>query len=242
MPIHAERYTAEQREALGVAVVDRKIPPKRVVELAAAGELTLDGARLEPFETNVHTIRDRARILRKRRAGEQKTELEKTNPRDALEQLRVRLVRLADREIAAEERKRAGTSDPERIRQLARAGREIAAIPDRTEPTPPAPGAKRNGQRDGAETTGGMAGAILKAARSPSTARVETRETGRETPARDVQHRHGQDGDGQDGAQPDAEQPSNGDTDAPGAWARAQAERLAGEQGEAERSAGVAQG
>jgi hypothetical protein len=230
MPINAAKYTDQEREALGVAVVDRGIPPARVVELAAAGELTLDGARLEPFETNVHTVRDRAAKLKKRRAGAQRSELEKTNPRDALEQLRVRLVRLADRELAAEERKKAGTCDPERIRQLARAGREIAAIPDRTAPAPVAPGQKVPGAGNvvnGGATRGGMAGAILKAARGTQPARVETQG---ETPAQDAHTEAGMHGGRQDGAQPSTHEQSNEQDDGPGGWARAQVAALAGDQ------------
>jgi hypothetical protein len=242
MPINAPIYTAEQREALGVAVVDRGISPKRIVELAAAGQLELDGRRLDAFATNVHTIRDRARILRKRRAGQVKTELEKTAPRDALEQLRIRLVRLADREIAAEERKRAGTSDPERVRQLARAAREIAAIPDRTEPRPVAPGAKVPGQGNvtaGGATRGGMAGKILQAARAPSPARVETRTGQGETAAQDVPTMQGAEGHGDVGAQHGTHEQSSADTDAPGSWARAQVAALSGTDTD---GAGVARG
>src|ERR1019366_7851956 len=53
----------------------------------------------------------------------------------------------------------------EALRQVARAARELAAIPGPTDPRPPAPGAKVNGVRYGSETPGGRAGKIMAAAR-----------------------------------------------------------------------------
>ncbi len=53
----------------------------------------------------------------------------------------------------------------EALRQVARALRELAAIPGPNDPRPPAPGAKINGVRNGSETRGGLAGKILAASR-----------------------------------------------------------------------------
>jgi hypothetical protein len=49
----------------------------------------------------------------------------------------------------------------EEWRQVARAVREIAALPGPSDPRPVAPGASVNGRRDGAATRGGLAAAIL---------------------------------------------------------------------------------
>jgi hypothetical protein len=87
-----------------------------------------------------------------------------------VEALRRRLVNAADAGVSELERARRGKGgvDFERLRQAARAVREIAAIPGPGEPRPPAPGATVNGVRDGGATRGGLAGEILRAHRQRS--------------------------------------------------------------------------
>jgi hypothetical protein len=66
-----ELYSEEQREAIASAYVDRGIhPARRVVELAAAGELEWNGQPLEPFTTNASTVRSLGGLLRRRRTGQ----------------------------------------------------------------------------------------------------------------------------------------------------------------------------
>jgi hypothetical protein len=78
-------------------------------------------------------------------------ELAKAAPRDAIEALRRRLVNAADAELAAmEKRQKNGKSVPgEELRQVARAVREIAAIPGPSDARPAAPGARVNGDATG---------------------------------------------------------------------------------------------
>jgi hypothetical protein len=179
MPVRFEAvYTDDQRDAIAYAYEDRRIrPARRVVELAAAGELEINGRTLEPFTCSQNTVRDFAAKLRKRRAGEKSSELAKAAPRDAIEALRRRLVNAADAELAAmEKRQKNGKSVPgEELRQVARAVREIAAIPGPSDARPAAPGARVNGARDGAETKSGqgLAGKILGAHRA-ATAGADT--------------------------------------------------------------------
>lgn len=135
-------YTDEQREAMAAAYVDRGIRPARaVVELAERGELA-EG--LAPFKVTggANTVRDCARKLRDRRAGRLASEAAKSNPRDAVEALRVRLLSAIDHELAEVEKaqKRRKPADPEQLRQLGRALREAAAVPTRDEARPPKPG------------------------------------------------------------------------------------------------------
>jgi hypothetical protein len=64
------RHSDDEREALAVAFVDLRIrPARRVVELAAAGKLRLDGRPLQPFEANQSTVRSLAWSYGRRRAG-----------------------------------------------------------------------------------------------------------------------------------------------------------------------------
>jgi hypothetical protein len=165
-----QRYSESEREALAAAFVDSGIrPARRVVELAARGELEWRGTRLPPFATSESTVRSLAGQLRRRRAGELRSGLVSVPTRNAVETLRRRLVNVADAGLAAIERgqgRRGGKVDSwEELRQAARAVREIVALPEPEDPRPPVPGASVNGRRREGATRGGLAGAILKAAR-----------------------------------------------------------------------------
>lgn len=187
-------YTDEQRDALATAYEDRRIrPARRVVELAQAGELA-PGLAAFTVHGGDNTVRDMARKLRARRAGQHVRETSKRAPRDMLETLRVRLVAIVEEEIARVEReqKKRGAKpiDPDRLRQLARALREAAAIPTRDEPAAPKPGHGPIAQRQGGATRSSatLAGRILadasrqgETAHEPSIERRDSAETGRAT-------------------------------------------------------------
>jgi hypothetical protein len=161
------RYTDAQRDALVEAYVDRGVrPARRVAELAAAGELTHNGEPVERFTVPVSTVRSLARDARRHRHST--ATLDSLAPRDAVERLRLRLIRAIDRELnRVERRQRAGEPvKGEELRQLARAQRELAQIPGLRDPLPPAPGAKVNGVREGGETRGGLAGPMMRDLRS----------------------------------------------------------------------------
>ena len=226
------RYTPEQREALATAYEDRRIrPARRVVELAAAGELA---PGLAPFEVlgGENTVRDFALKLRKRRAGEWTSELAKQPPRDAIESLRRRLVNVCDEMLHAIEQTPADKRDPERVRQAARAIREAAAIPGPTDPTPPRPGHRKDNdgvRREGVTRTSNPAGALLAAHRGDGTdpAINAQHEPAPETPSADGTlhgREHGS------AANPTPPAPINATDDpTPGEWARAEiARQLAG--------------
>jgi hypothetical protein len=165
----APKYTVEERDAMGIGMVDRGMSAHEVKAAAEAGLLERsDGTRLPPFEPPVASIRHYARVVKQRRAGKARSEADKLPPRDAVESFRIRLVRMLDLELAFEERKRNGKRDVERMRQLARAAREAASLPSLDDPRPPSPGSKAGGSNP---TTGGLAGAILKA---HGTGRVST--------------------------------------------------------------------
>jgi hypothetical protein len=169
MPHIAAKYSVEERDAMGVGMVDRGMSAHEVKAAAEAGLLERsDGTRLPPFDPPVSSIRAYARVVRKRRAGKASSEAAKLPPRDAVESVRIRLIRMIDLELATEERKRNGKRDLERIRQLGRAAREAAALPELNGPRPPSPGSKAAGSNP---TSGGLGGAILKA---HGTGRVST--------------------------------------------------------------------
>jgi hypothetical protein len=171
-PHIAPKYTVEERDAMGIGMVDRGMSADEVKAAAEAGTAraprwdtppTLRSPRL------VHPVITRESV-RQRRAGKASSEAAKLPPRDAVESVRQRLIRMVDLELAFEERKRNGKRDLERIRQLGRAAREAAALPELNAPRPRAPDAQPGGNRT---PTGGLAGAILKAHRTTGP-RVET--------------------------------------------------------------------
>lgn len=228
MPAFVEKYSQTQRDALAHAYEDKRIrPARRVVQLAGAGELSIDGETLPAFKTNEDTVRHEARRLRKRRAGEVKSDLATQPPRDAVEALRQRLVNMADAELAHLEKQKPGKRDPEKIRQAARAVLEIARIPGPTEPRPASPATRDENGKRGPETKGGMAGTLIKAHRATTTGtgqrptKPAQDDTNTATHHRDNTH-HGQH---------TTEQHHDTTDEQPGSWARRQAEQLSRAQG-----------
>jgi hypothetical protein len=169
VPAFDRKYSNDQADAVASAWNDRGIrPAKRVSELARAGELTTpQGDRLPGFEIPEGTIRSLARHARRRRRGEIQSPLSEAGPRDAIEILRRRMANMIDGEMAVEERKRPGTRDAERLRQLNRALLELARLPGPTDPRPVSPAAKdADGKRAEGGARGGLAGPMMRELRS----------------------------------------------------------------------------
>jgi len=153
MTLWVAKYTDRQRDAVAHAWNVRGIrPASRVVAAAAAGDLELDGERLDAFEISESSVRDLARKDRNRRAGKAAGTLAAGDPLDAIEAIRRRLLGIAEHELAALERgQKAGKpADGEAIRRLAKAAQEIRRIPDRSAPANPRPGA-RPGEKHAAD-------------------------------------------------------------------------------------------
>jgi hypothetical protein len=170
MPAHAARYSQWQREAIIAAIETPGTSAPRIARAARAGTLEHpSGAQLGPFEIPENTVRSIARRARiKREAAQAAIELVDQPPRDAVEFLRRRLITAIDTEMTRIEieQNESGWIKGDALRQVGRALRELAAVPGPNDPRPPAPGAKVNGIRNGAETRGGLAGKILAAHRA----------------------------------------------------------------------------
>jgi hypothetical protein len=216
----AERYSHAQREGAALAYLDHGMRPARLVrEALAAGRLTYDGEPVPACDMPESTILTNVTRLKNRRAGKVQSELAQLPARDAAEALKRALAAMTEQEIRALQRQKIGKRDPERIRQLARAAREIAAIPDRADPATVKPGEKIPGtqQTAGGKTTGGLAGAILAAA-----GQTRPRGNAREVPAPDVPTYSRDEGQGHGVRTPaheqhhDHEHSSDGE---PGSWA-----------------------
>jgi hypothetical protein len=226
------KYTAAQREAAAIAYVDLGMrPAARVVAAAKAGTLRLGDEPVPACEMPEATVRDLARELRNRRAGKVKSETAAMPARDAAEALKRNLAAMCEQEIAAESRRRVGKRDPERIRQLARAAREIAAIPDRADPNPRTPGRRdpeTGAMSNGGATVGGLAGTILKAhGQGPQRTRGNAGQTAApETPSSSKAHveTHTQ---AQQASETTSAQGTEGEG-VPGSWASEQASALVG--------------
>lgn len=159
-------YTDEQKEAAVSAYLDRGIrPQRRIVELAAEGRLIYRSMAVEPFKLNLHTLRDMLVHERRRRAGLVRGEAARMTHDDAVEALRTRLVNVADSTLTVEEKRDPAKRDPERIRQIVRVVREIAALPGKGEGRTTAPGHRHNGVKQGGATEGGIGGHLIAAMR-----------------------------------------------------------------------------
>jgi hypothetical protein len=165
VPAFDRKYSNEQTDAVASAWNDRGIrPAKRVSELAAAGELTTPlGDKLPAFEIPEGTIRSLARHARRRRRGEIHSPLSEAGPRDAIEILRRRMANMIDGEMAFEERKKIGSRDVERLRQLNRALLELARLPGPTDPRLASPATRGpDGKRTEGAAKGGLAGPMMR--------------------------------------------------------------------------------
>lgn len=181
------KYSDDQREAVVSAYLDRQIrPASRVCELAAAGELTLRGNRLDAFTIGVNMVRDYARHHRRRRQGKVQSQLADVPHRDAIEAMRRRLVNLVDAELEqleAREKRKPGTVQPDQIRQISRALLELARLPGPTEKRVKSPDIKdpETGQVSSGQGTA-IAGPLLRAHRTQGLARADRARTALPSP------------------------------------------------------------
>lgn len=167
VPFPNSKYTRDQREAIALAFNAKELTAPRVAQLAAEGELRLNGEQLEPFTVPEGTVRRLASRDRERRAGRTSSTVAQLPHREAVDALRIRLIACADGMLADLEQQKPGRRDPERLRQIARAAREAAAMPVQTDERPRKPGAgtAQKTRTEGA-TAGGLAGALVKAHRA----------------------------------------------------------------------------
>lgn len=159
-------YTLPQREAAIHAHLNRGMSYRRVSLMARDGELTgEDGNTLDRFEVPSETVKTWVRRHREKQGGLIQTELSGMPHRDAVDRLRERLMNAAAKMLELEERKIvSGQGSAERLRQIIRAVREAAALPERKDEAPPRPGQgpMKDRKGKGGETSGGLAGAIMR--------------------------------------------------------------------------------
>lgn len=229
------KYSDEQREAVAIAYVDRKVrPAKAVCDLAARGELPHDGKQLEPFTIGPDAVRTYAARLRKGRNGQLKSGLTDAPPKDAIEALRIRLISAADDALKRVERRMRATNcsakDIELARQVARLIREAAAIPGPNEARPVPPGAKVPGagnKTNGGTTRAGLAGSILASHRGGPVYTPDDPPPQGEDIDGDVAENSSPSARGNHGpSRTTTEAQDNGTDEGPGSWAREQVAQL----------------
>lgn len=133
MAAFQEKYTDEQREAVRHAGLDLGIATADIQGMAKAGTLKHRGVALEPFEIPTSTVYGLIRDERKRREGKDHSALVQMPHVDAVELLRRRMVALLDSETLRMEREQKAKPrtpiDAEHARRMARALREVMAMP-----------------------------------------------------------------------------------------------------------------
>jgi hypothetical protein len=154
-----------QRDAAARAKLDYGLSPAEVSRRAGEGILkSPDGEVMAAFAITADYVRKLASDLDRARQGKNASPLAKLPPKDAVEALRIRLVNLADHELAHLEKQRTGKRDPAKVREWCRTVREIAALPVPKDDPPAAPGLGERSERVGATRTGST-GALLAAMR-----------------------------------------------------------------------------
>ena len=164
-----ETYSAAQREAVIRLYEQRDSRGKRVRTAGAVsraahgGKLSHDGERLAAFEIPETSVRSLARHARRGRAEQLESPLEQVDQRDVGELIRQRLLRGVDAETRRLEKlqKDGKATAGEDWRQLARAARELAALPLPGEARPPVPG-REPGGRHNTMTRGGLPRDLLE--------------------------------------------------------------------------------
>lgn len=160
-----KKYAGERRTAIYRARFELGLTYKEIARRAKAGELLAD----DPFEISAEYLGSLCRDEEHRRAGRFSSPLADKPHRDAIEDLRRGLIAAADDLLSdwrATCKKKPGSADPGRGREIARLIREAAAIPAQKQETPEKPGAKTNGHQNEGPTRHGTAGALLNAMRS----------------------------------------------------------------------------
>jgi hypothetical protein len=154
------KYSDAQRDAIAHAYNRRNLRPAgRIERLAAAGELRAESGELLPaFAIPASSVRDIARAYRAKAAGLARSQLARSP--DAVELLRRRLIAATDAELQrierAQQRRQPLRNSAELLRALARAAREIAALP--------AAGSQQRSAAPERRAPRGLAGAIAAAA------------------------------------------------------------------------------
>ena len=167
------RYTDTQRKAVAYAYATQRIrPASRIPKLAAAGELTLDGEPLDPFDIPYSSAVSIGQAAERRKLGK-----DLPAHSDSADVLRRRLMVLASEELERLERvSKHGRKpvDAEQLRKVARALREIEQLPTEKR-LAKEPGARTNGEATDSVTRDSLAGSLLRAADKASvyTARSE---------------------------------------------------------------------
>lgn len=233
MAAFQEKYTDQQRDAIRRAGLDLGISSRDIAHIAGTGQLELRGIALAPFEIPVGTVYGLIREERKRREGKDHSALVQMPHIDAVELLRRRMVALLDSETLRMEKDQKTHPktpiDAEHARRMARALREVMAMPPPgrpgTQPGKWIPGEGKpvaeheSGPRS---IKGQLAAALERGAPTTETAQDEP------IPVGDT----AVDSDGQNNQDPEPHNPTtthktnttthNNDNEDPGSWARDQ--------------------
>jgi hypothetical protein len=165
-------YSDAERAAVEHAHADVRIRPlAKICRMAAVGELRepVSGELVPAFEIPVSSARYIGKRAERRKAGRVTGALDRLPARDRAANLQARLTGVIELEMErvenAQRRQPSAPLDPEHLRKLARALRELATVPDPSEqrlPRAPGESTSKGVTPDGASRDN-LAGAILAA-------------------------------------------------------------------------------
>lgn len=175
------KYTDQQRAAVIYHRNVRKLSGNVISDLAKRGELeSVTGEVMLAFEIPHNTVYSLARDARGKERRNEVSVLVHAPAADANEEIRRRLVEIVDRRTTrlVNDSRRGKTIDADEVKKLARAAREIAALPGYGLRIPP-PGKKGSGADPAMEgeqqaSATSAAGALLAAAKGGAVAKPGT--------------------------------------------------------------------
>lgn len=164
----APKYTDEQREALIAEVLEHGATGSETARRAAQGTLR---ARLEPFAVPAPTVRD---LAAKRRRRDQLAHDRAIGPSAVVANTCDRLAAMLTQEVDKYERavRKGRATDPAKLRELARAAREIATL-ERTI-APKRPAAAKPAQKSKSKPAGDLIDQLAGETRRDDSSSAET--------------------------------------------------------------------
>lgn len=189
-------YSDQQRNALRYVFFVKGITNMaQIGRLANAGELVFEGRDIPAFPIPAASVRDIINQEKRKRLGKQHSDLVAKPPGDAVETLRRRLTSILDHETARlekwQEKNTKTPVDAEQIRKLARAVRELDALPgpgERSTKTAPGRGAQQGNGGEAPAKPNTLAG-TLAAALKPGAINPERNAATEDVPPDHNEHR-----------------------------------------------------
>lgn len=173
MPAFTRKWPEETYEACFAHKRRHGLSMEATAKAAAAGEIP----GLEPTPIPVKTLYSHKREMDAKELGRIASPIAEKPARDAVEELRRRIVSAADGMLRVEERRAPEKRSAKRLSEIAQLVKMAAAIPDQREPAPRLPGHRKPDGTKEPKIRTELARRLIEDARRTPTAQGETHNT-----------------------------------------------------------------